>query len=85
MRACVVKLLEHILPSHRSVSHAEVVGFPLDPVPGVLLTKEDVVVELLEHILPSHRSVSHAEVVGFPLDPVPGVLLTNEGVCSQAS
>jgi hypothetical protein len=47
----VVKLLNKFLPSHRSVSHAEVVGLPLDPVPGVILINEGVVVKLLEVIL----------------------------------
>ncbi len=50
----VVKLLEHILTfsmSHRSVSHAVVVGLHLDPVPDVILINEGIVVKLLDHIL----------------------------------
>jgi hypothetical protein len=44
-----------ILPSHGAVSHAEVVGFPLDPVPGVVLVSQGVVVQLLEHTVQTRR------------------------------
>jgi hypothetical protein len=49
MRALKSSFLNIFLPPHRSISHAEVVGLPLDPVPGVILINEGVVVKLLEH------------------------------------